>query len=225
MSSDARRTLWVGALTGVFAIAILSSFEGLLWNQDALYLLNLGVLVWAAAGAGASEPSRRRSLAMILNLFALTMYAGRTDADVNLGVRNWLGLHENWVSRVLFGANYLAHLWIAILAYRATPRGQRHPIRRLLATPGIVLLLGVSYLSMLFSGRPLEEAEAIDPSFVERYTVSPTLVYEKWGFDSGGTGGLDCRVYRIRTMGLVARYQQIDPDHDAPAPIAGGCGW
>src|SRR5262249_14315526 len=158
-------------LTGMFAIAILSSFEGLIWNQDALYLLNLGVLLWAAAGLRASGPSRPRRGVMILNLFALPMYAGRTDADGNLRARKWLGLHENWVSRVLFGANYLAHLWIAVLAYRATPRGQRHPIRRLLATPGIVLLLFVSFLSMLFSGRPLEEAEAIDPSFVDHYTV------------------------------------------------------
>src|SRR5258708_38526165 len=58
----------------------------------------------------------------------------------------------------------------------------------------------------------------------ERYSASPTLVYEKWQLDAGGTSGLDCQVFRIRTLGLVARYRQIDPDHGDRSPISGGCG-
>lgn len=58
---------------------------------------------------------------------------------------------------------------------------------------------------------------------IARQSVSPTLVYEKWIVDVGGSNGEDCRVYRIRTLGLVARYQRIDPDHE-PSPLSSGCG-
>ena len=217
MNSDAVRTLWVAVLAGVFAMAAISSLLGVFWHQDVLYLLNLGVLVWTAVRTRAPGPSRRRSAAMILNLFALTIYAGRTAAEgVGLSVQDWLRLQDGWISPALLGANYLAHVAVAIVAYRARPRERRHPILRLLAAGAVVPVLFVLWLSL---------AQDDPVAFVvERRVVSPILVYEKWVVDIGGTGGDDCRVYRIRTLGLVARYQQIDPDHGDPSPISGGCG-
>lgn len=206
--SETAGTLWVAVMAAVFGIAALSSLEGVFWNLDLLFLLNLGVLAWTAPRT--SEWTR------ILNLGALTIFCGRTTAEgVNYSVQNWLGLHDSWLPTALAVANYLAHASIAILTYHALPRERRHPILRLLITPVFALLLAIGWL-VLAEDWPYTD-------MVERKFVSPTLVYEKWVVDIGGTSGEDCRVYRIRALGVVAYYRQIDPDRES-SPISRGCG-
>src|SRR5262249_12909888 len=149
MSSDARRTLWVGVLAGIFLVAALSSRYGLLWNEDLLYLANLGVLVWTARETSAPVHPRLRRAAKIATLLALTTCGGimAGEGPAFWGVENWLGLVHGWLALGLAAANYLAHVWLAIAAYRATAREHRHPIRLLLEASALALVLVVLWVS------------------------------------------------------------------------------
>src|ERR1041385_1709296 len=98
----------------------------------------------------------------------------------------WIGVLAG-----IFGVSTLA-----IAAYRATAREHRHPILRLLAASATALLLPALWGSLWM---PVDEGyEATE--LMDRKAASPTLMYERWRLDMGGTGGEGCADYRIRTL-------------------------
>ena len=199
-------------------LAAISSFFGLLWNQDVVLMIHFGLSVWALSTV-AIERARLWTWVSSLSLFGITAlamvscYHGYCYGLYNLF---WRWDDAVWINPAFVIANYIAVTALLVRSRLLLRAGERRLVRVGLTAAGVTAhfsLVVWAWLSILMVSP--------ETSYISnRSAVLGMHVYERWVIDYGGTGGYGCGVYEIRTIGLIARYKPIDR---STAPIDGGC--